>query len=123
MIGIRRHRALPKAVRRVHSLTGEAMRVGMKPQDLANALGLDLPLISKLNSRQITEVPALVISLFGQLLQKPAAAIETYFTQPPQVPVHASFLAHRKPASQTQQIFADAVRASSLSEGQKARWL
>ena len=115
--------SLAESGKAVHSLTEEARRAGLKPQDLANALGLDLSLVSKLNNRQITEVPALLVSLFGQLLQKPTAAIEAYFDQPPQAAVDTAFLAHGKPASLAQQNFADAVRASSLSVEEKARWL
>ena len=115
--------SLAESGKAVHSLTEEARRAGIKPQQLANALVLDLPLISKLNNRQITEIPALLISHLGQLLQKPAAVIEAYFAQPPQVAVDAAFLAHGKPASPARQTFADAVRASSLSVEEKARWL
>ena len=115
--------SLAESSEAVHSLTEEARHAGMKPQELANALGLDLPIISKLNSRRIMEIPALLISLFGQLLQKPTTVIEAYFARPPQVAVDAAFLAHRKPAIPAQQIFADAVRASSLSDEEKARWL
>ena len=107
----------------LHSLTAEAMRAGIKPQELANAVGLDLALISKLNNRQITEVPALLISLFGQLLQKPTAVIKAYFAEPPRGAAEMAFLAHGKPANPAQQSFAEAVRASSLSVEEKARWL
>ena len=52
----------------VHSLTGEAQRVGMSAQDLAQACDLDLVLISKLNSRLINPetIPTRLVSSLGK---------------------------------------------------------
>jgi hypothetical protein len=109
----------------IDSLTGEAQRAGMTVQDFAKSCGLDLVLISKLNNRQIKpqSIPARLISHIGRQLKKPAEAIAAYLTLPPQDLARKAFLARGKPASTGQQSFADAVRASSLSEAQKARWL
>ena len=109
----------------IHSLTGETQRAGMNARELAEACGLDVALISKLNSRQIKPetIPAQLVSLLGKLLQKSTTAISVYFAEPPQAATGMAFLARRKPMSGAQQSFADAVRASSLSEAEKARWL
>ena len=109
----------------VHSLTRQAQYAGMSAQELANACRLDLALISKLNRRLIKPktIPAMLISLLGRLLRKPVASIAEYFAQPPQASPGVAFLARGKPTSSTQQSFADAVRASSLSKEEKTRWL
>ena len=109
----------------VHSLTGEAQHAGMNAQAFANACGLDLVLISKLNSRLIKPqtIPARLIGLLGQLLRKSTAEIAAYLAKPPQTATSKAFLARGKPTSAAQQSFADAVRASSLSDKEKARWL
>lgn len=109
----------------VVSLTGEALRVGMNAQDFAKACGLDLVLIGKLNNRQIQPqtIPSQLVNNIGRLLLKPAAAITAYLALAPRAIAGKAFHARVKPASAGQQNFADAVRASSLSEGQKKRWL
>ena len=109
----------------VHSLTGEAQHAGMNAQEFANACGLDLVLISKLNSRLIKPqtIPARLIGLLGQLLRKSTAEIAAYLAKPSETATGKAFLARGKPTSAAQQSFADAVRASSLSDKEKARWL
>lgn len=109
----------------IHSLTGEAQRAGMNAQELAESCGLDVVSISKLNDRQIKPetIPARLVSLLGKLLQKSTEAIRVYFAEPPQAVAGKAFLALKKPRSAEQQSFADAVRMSSLSEAEKARWL
>lgn len=109
----------------VHSLTEEAQRAGMSAQDLAQACKLDLALISKLNSRRIDPetIPARLVSLLGNLLQKSTDSIRVYFAKPPQAVAGMAFLALEKPRGAEQQSFLDAVRASSLSETEKAYWL
>ena len=109
----------------IHSLTGEAQRAGINAQELAESCGLDVVSISKLNDRQIKPetIPARLVSLLGKLLQKSTEAIRVYFAEPPQAVAGKAFLALKKPRSAEQQSFADAVRMSSLSEAEKARWL
>lgn len=109
----------------VDSLIGEAQRAGMNAQELAGACGLDRALISKLNRRQFKpeSIPAELIGRLGQLLEKSTAEIRAYLTMPSQAATGKAFLAHGKPTSAGQQDFVDAVRASSLSEEEKARWL
>ena len=109
----------------VLSLTGEAQRLGMDPQEFAKACGLDLALISKLNTRQVKPetIPSKLVRLLGQKLRKPVAVIAAYLEMPSQALAGKSFLARRKPESTAQQSFEDAMRASSLSEEEKVRWL
>ena len=109
----------------VDSLTEDAQRAGMKPLQLAKACGLDLGLLSKLNNRQIQPwtIPAELIRILSDNLHKTTAALKTYFAGPLLVATGKAFFSRGKPTNTGQQSFADAVRASSLSEEEKARWL
>ena len=109
----------------IHSLTGEAKRAGMNAQKLAESCGLDVMLISKLNDRQIKSetIPAQLVSLLGKRIRKSTVAIRVYFSKPQQAVTGKAFLARGKPRITEQQSFTDAVRMSSLSEAEKARWL
>lgn len=109
----------------VDSLTQDAQREGMKPLQLARACGLDLGMLSKLNNRQIQPwtIPAELIRTLAEHLHKSATAIKTYFAKPPLSTTGKAFLSRGKPTNTSQQAFADAVRASSLSDDEKARWL
>ena len=109
----------------IPSLTSEAQRAGMNMQEFAEACGLDLALVSKLNSRQFKpeSIPSELVDRLGKLLQKSTVAIRVYLGKPTQATTGKAFLAHGKPTSTEQQIFADAVQASFLSEKEKARWL
>ncbi len=109
----------------VDSLPGEAQRAGMNAEEFARVCGLDLVLLSKLNNRQIKPqtIPARLIGFLGQRLRKSSTTIRAYLGEPVQLATGAAFLAHDKPTSAEQQSFVDAVRASSLSEKEKVRWL
>lgn len=117
--------ATQSQARAVTSLTGEAKRAGMSAQEFAKACGLDLALVTKLNRRQIKprSIPARLVSHIARLLQTTVEAIGEYLEQPPQALAGRAFLARGKPESAGQQSFADAVRGSSLSDAEKARWL
>ena len=114
-----------KSETEIRSLTGEARRAGLSVAEFAKACGLDLSVVAKLNNRQIIPktIPARLISQIARLLKKTIEAVKDYLERPPQVLAVRSFLAHGKPQSAEQQSFADAVRASSLSDAEKARWL
>ena len=109
----------------ITSLTSERQRVDISVQELARACGLDLALVSKLNNRQINPetIPLELFNRLGKILRKSPTAIRAYLEMPTQNAMNISFLARGKPIGAVQQSFADAVRASSLSEKEKARWL
>ena len=109
----------------VRSLMQDAQRAAMKPLQLARVCGLDLGLLSKLNHRQIQPwtIPAELISILAEQLHKTTAALTTYFAGPPLAAAGKTFLSSSKPTSTGQQNFTDAVRGSSLSDADKARWL
>lgn len=109
----------------IDSLIKQAQRGGMNAQEFAKSCLLDLALLSKLNSRQIEPqtIPARLVRQMARLLGKPFSAVTAYLALPPQAIAGRAFLSRDKPASTGRQSFADAVRASSLSAAEKARWL
>lgn len=111
--------------RPIGSLTGEAKKAGMSAQEFAKACGLDLVLITKLNGRQImpVSIPSRLVSHIARLLGRSVEAVVEFLSRPPQALAGKAFLSRKKPQSPRQQSFADAVRASSLSDAEKARWL
>lgn len=111
--------------RSISSLTGEAKRAGMNAQEFAKACDLDLALVTKLNNRQIRplSIPAELVNHIARLLSASFDTVYAYLAELPKGLAGRSFLARGKPQSAEQQSFADAVRVSSLSEAEKARWL
>ena len=109
----------------IDSLIGSAQHLGMSAQEFAKSCGLDLLLISKLNNRQIRPqtIPVRLIRHIGRLLQAPWEAVSEYIALPPKSLTGKAYLARGKPESTGQQDFADAIRASSLTEPEKARWI
>jgi hypothetical protein len=109
----------------ITSLTGEAKNAGMSVADFAKGCGLDLILITKLNNRQILPetIPSRLISHIARLVGRTVEGVREYLGDPPQLLSGQSFLSKRKPTRFERQSFADAVRASSLSKAEKARWL
>jgi hypothetical protein len=125
VFGREQSEAMQAEHRAITSLTGEAKRAGMSGQEFAKACGLDLALVTKLNRRQIKplSIPARLVSHIARLLETTIEAVREYLALPPQALAGRAFLARGKPQSEGQQSFADAVRASSLGEAEKARWL
>lgn len=109
----------------ISSLTGEAKRMGYSVREFAKACGLDLALITKLNNRQIRPdtVPSRLISHMARLIERTTAAVREYLALPPGRATARAYLSRQKPESSGQQSFAEAVKDSSLSDAEKARWL
>lgn len=109
----------------VRSLTEDAQGADTKPRELAKEFGLDLGLLSKLNNRQIQPwtIPAELVRMLADRLNKTVTAIKIYFSGTAQATTKKAYLSRGKPTGAAQQSFADAVRTSSLSDEEKARWL
>jgi hypothetical protein len=109
----------------ITSLTGDAKNLGMSVAEFAKGCGLDLVLVTKLNNRQVLPdtIPSRLVSNIARLVGRTAETVSKYLTGPPQAVSAYSFLSEKKPQQFERQSFADAVRASSLSEAEKARWL
>ena len=79
----------------------------MNMQEFAEACGLDLALVSKLNSRQFKpeSIPSELVDLLGKLLRKSTIAIRVYLRKPTRATTGKAFLALGKPTSMEQQSF------------------
>ncbi len=92
---------------------------------LATRLGLDKILVAKLRDRKIlgeTVPRALQEGLATELGVSPAV-IAAHLTAPPTIPHGANFKAQRAPEAAAKESFEQAVRRSSLAEGEQGRWL
>jgi hypothetical protein len=109
----------------ITSLTSEAKNAGMGVADFAKGCGLDLALIAKLNNRQISPetIPSRLVSHIARLVGSTMDSVMEYLGDSPQLLSEVSFMSKKKPQSFERQSFADAIRASSLSKAEKARWL
>jgi hypothetical protein len=109
----------------ITSLTGDAKNAGMSVADFAKGCGLDLALMAKLNNRQISPetIPSRLVSHIARLVGRTVDGVMEYLGGPPQLLSEVSFMSKKKPRRFERQSFADAVRASSLSKAEKARWL
>lgn len=107
------------------NLAGEARKLGYKPREFAKVCGLDLALMTKLSNRLIilSTIPSSLISHIGRLLSRSFEEVSDYLDMPTADLASKSFLSRKKPQSQKQQSFADAIQGSSLSDAEKARWL
>jgi signal transduction histidine kinase len=112
--------------RPVESLTAEAKAAGMNAPEFAKACGLDLALLTKLNNRaiRVRSIPASLIRHVAREIRRPVAAVQAYLERSPSPTARQSYVARRKPdGERRQESFAEAVRASSLSDAAKASWL
>lgn len=109
----------------ITSLTGEAKNAGMNVAEFAKGCGLDLALMAKLNNRQILPetIPARLVNHIARLVGRTAEGVRAYLGGPPKLLSGLSFKSKTKPRRVERESFADAVRASSLSKAEKARWL
>jgi hypothetical protein len=112
-------------VNAIKSLTSEARSVGLEVAEFAKACGLDLALVTKLNNRMLKPetIPSRLVAHIGRLLGRTTEGIMDYLRGQPAPLVSRSFLSHKKPHTAQRQSFADAVRGSSLSKAERARWL
>lgn len=117
--------ARPPGETAIGSLTSEAKNAGMNVADFARSCGLDLVVVTKLNNRQILPetIPSRLVGHIARLVGRTAESVREYLAGPPQLVSALSFLSKKKPKQFERESFADAVRASSLSEPEKARWL
>jgi len=117
--------ASPPSEKAISSLIDEAKNAEMNGAEFAKRCLLDLVLVTKLNHRQIRPetIPFRLISHIALLVGQNAERIREYLAGPPQPFSAVSFLSKEKPRRFERESFADAVRSSSLSEAEKARWL
>lgn len=108
--------AMPRA-----SLYDLAKGAGVSLRDVADAAGLDVPLVSKLNRRTIraSTIRTHITRSIAQFLRVDFTRVLESWTGPPLV-AGASFLASEKPTIPEQEDFDVAVANSTLTPEQKA---
>ncbi len=106
------------------SLTQLAKRAGKTLDDVRQALGFDLGLIAKLNSRSLKPdtIPAWVSRVAGNLLSVSEQQIRASWTGPP-LALSKSFHARKAPIIPHKEDFEIAVASSTLSPEEKAALL
>jgi len=106
------------------TLSEWARRAGFDLVDLAVPLDLDIGLVAKLDRRliQAETLPRRLLDELARVLTTTTDTIRSILSAPPATAVPA-FMIVRSAARSMPEPFADAVRASTLPEITKARWL
>ena len=112
-----RDRARPLA-----DLSGAIRAAGHDLNSFERAVGIDRGILTSLESRLIrpASIPTLLVDRIASTLGKTADSVRAYFRLPPQTAT--AYMAIRPPQV-TQVEFAQAVRNSTLSKVDQARWL
>jgi hypothetical protein len=110
------------------SLTDAARRRSLRLRDLAERLGIGMPIVSKLDQRllQFATLPESLIRKLAETLELGTEAVRDYLRQPPTLAASAAYqyTGTTAPQVSAQQDFAEAIRACpGMSEAQKQAWL
>ncbi len=110
------------------SLLEAARQQNLRLKDVAERLGIGVPIVSKLEQRliQFTTLPESLIQKLAETLDTATENVRDYLRQPPTLAAGAAYQYTGKAAPQVQapQDFADAVRTCpSMSEAHKQVWL
>lgn len=109
----------------LEGLVKQGRSVGYKPAQLAEALGLSLDIVAKLDARTIiaNTIPNRLIQRIAAVLQVVPETVQAYFSTPPQAAVGTFSYADQAPQEQ-QEAFIDAVNTSSLLDAaRKGEWI
>lgn len=107
-------------------IISEGQAAGISTMQLAKAVGLSVPLITKLDRRIIrfASVPGEVIERIASVLGREAATVRRYLQGGPMLAPNASYKADEAPSLPAQEEFAHAVKADrTLSDEQRKRLL
>lgn len=111
------------AVQPIEGLVKQGTKVGYSPRNLAEAVGLTIDVLAKLEARVIAvaTIPPTLVTRLATTLQVVPEAVATYLgaTRPGQA--GAFYYADQQPTQQ-QESFLDAVQASMLSPERKQEW-
>ena len=110
------------------SLADAARRQNLRLRDVADRLGIGMPIVSKLEQRLLryASLPEALIRKLAETLEIGMEAVQDYLRQPPTLAAGAAYQYTGKTAPQVQgQVdFADAVRTCpAMSEANKQIWL
>ena len=115
-------------MRRTFSLADAARRQNLRLKDLADRLGIGVPIVSKLEQRLLryASLPEALIRKLAETLEIGMEAVQDYLRQPPTLAAGAAYQYTGKTAPQVQgqEEFADAIRTCpAMSEANKQVWL
>lgn len=107
----------------VEGLVKRGAKVGYSPKHLADAVGLTIELLGKLEARAIAvaTIPSTLITRLADALKTAPDAVSAYLGGGP-VQAGGFYYADQAPAQQ-QQSFSDAVQASALPPERKQEWI
>jgi len=103
----------------IENILSCAKKLGLDAPGLADATGLSVVLVTKLDRRLIDygSIPAKIFDVLANALHATTALVSEYLQQPPALAVEARFRADENPKIPEQQNFFDAVRSDkSISE-------
>lgn len=105
----------------------EAARAqGMSARELADAIGLSVPLVAKLHRRllRVATIPLQLIDALADVLRYSPEAVSAYLRQPPVLATGANYRAEQAPSLAAQQDFLEAVQSdATLEPADRQRWI
>lgn len=108
------------------SLLAAGKARGLAPRELADALGLSVALIRKLDRRLIrySSIPSELVQAIAHTLQREGTAVARYLQGAATLPSAASYLAGQTPTLADPEDFYDALRSDkSITDAHRRRWL
>lgn len=110
------------------SLTEAARRRNLRLKDVAERIGVGVPIVSKLEQRLLSfaSLPEALIRRLAETLELGVDSVQDYLRQPPTLAVGAAYQYTGKAVPQVtaQQEFAEAIRTCpGMSEAAKQAWL
>jgi transcriptional regulator with XRE-family HTH domain len=105
-------------------LAKQGMRAGYSPRALAEAVGLTMNLLGKLEARAIAaaSIPPTLVRRLAATLTVAPESVASYLGLSPTPQVGAFYYADQPPTQQ-QEAFLDAVQGSALSPEHKREWV
>ena len=79
--------------------------------------------MAKLRNRYLTGVPEKLLRRLATHLTLPWRELHTFLSGPPRMQVGGEYASSGKPEAFARESFQDAVRKSTLSDAEKAKWL
>jgi hypothetical protein len=110
----------------IESILSSAKKLGLEAPGLADATGLSVVLVMKLDRRLIDfgSIPEKILDVLASALHTATAVVTKYLQQPPVLAMGARFRANENPKVSEPQNFFDAVRSDrSISEERRGALL
>lgn len=110
----------------IHSILDEGKRRGITPDQLSDQLKLSIPLIRKIDLRNIlySTIPLDLIESLAQTIKRSAREVARYLSMKPAIPQTVRFKSSKTPKVVEQRSFFDEIRRDTmLDEEQRNYWL